>query len=103
MFFNLSENKVWEEIYKCLFFIAFITNGGLIFFTLPSFQAVEKSGRIWLFFSFQCFLIVYQYLVSLLVPEVPEKVSIQWHRNQFISNKLIEKNVKPFPKFKAST
>jgi hypothetical protein len=103
LFFNISENKVWEEIYKCLVFIAFITNGALIFLTLPLFEIVEITSRVWLFFGFQCFLIIYQYFVSYIVPEVPEKVSIQWHRNEFISKKLIEKDLtKPVPKFRAN-
>lgn len=81
----------WQDIMTLLSIASVITNAALICFTMNVIWFLKVQGRIWIFIGFQWTLFFFQYVMSVLVPDVPEEVDIQMQRMAFIISKVCKK------------
>jgi hypothetical protein len=78
----------WQTIFEILLTSAVVTNAAMIVFTMEIIQNFRTYQRFWIFIGFQWVIFSLQFLISLLVPDVPAFVDIQMKRNDFINHKI---------------
>lgn len=79
----------WMLILQTMTIFSVITNAGVVAFTMELFENSDPVYR-WVFFvCFQYFGFVLMGYFSFVVEDVPEEVSIQLQRQQFIIDKII--------------
>jgi hypothetical protein len=81
----------WQSIFNIISVAAVITNAGLVCFTMDVLWRYSLFGRVWVFIGFQWVIIGCQFLSQLVIEDIPEEVTIQLQRNEFINLKVIEK------------
>lgn len=88
---TVQDIGTWSIIFRFLVLTSIITNGGIIFFTLNTFNNVSFTTRLWLFIGFQWCLITVYFFIQFYIPDVPIEVDIQLKRAEFIIEKVVHK------------
>lgn len=78
-------------IFNFLTLASVTTNSALTFFSLDVFNDMELAPRIWLFMAFQWILFGIQLVIQYFVDDIPEDVTQQIARTEYIVEKLIHK------------
>lgn len=88
---GVEDIGTWQTIFTFVAGAAVVSNAGLTFFTMDTFDHVPLSSRVWWFVGFQYTVMGIMYAFALLVPDEPESVVIQLQRQEFLVDKLINK------------
>lgn len=87
----------WQDILVIISVLAVVTNAGLVCFTMQNSNNVplfpltwSTQDRLWVFIGYQWVLISMQFLLSIMIPDEPEEVTIQRKRQKFFSERLID-------------
>ena len=92
VFFAQSEWQIWKTLFDLCVSIAVVTNAGLIFFTLTTFKSITLlSEKVWCFFAFIAFFMVFRAIIQKQIAAIPKKVKLQTQRTEAIVRKLIER------------
>mmetsp|Transcript_21081 Transcript_21081/g.21777 ORF Transcript_21081/g.21777 Transcript_21081/m.21777 type:complete len:758 (+) Transcript_21081:44-2317(+) len=83
----------WQPILEIMSTFAVLTNSALIAFTGTFAINTPWYGRAWIFFSMSFAIIGLNFIVSLLVPDVPSTTEIQLKRQEYIIGKVLN-NIK---------
>jgi hypothetical protein len=79
----------WATIFQLMAIIACVTNSGILCFTMQLFET-SNASLVWIFVIFQYFLIITALLLEYFVDDVPEDVTIQLQRTEFIVKAITE-------------
>jgi hypothetical protein len=79
----------WQSIFDLIIAAAVVTNGALIVFTMPVLNDFSDFTRFWIFVGFQWVVFVSQYVIRILIPDIPLEVELQEMRTKHINNALI--------------
>lgn len=82
---------LWRSAIELMVILAVCTNAGVSVFTMTYFEDYSDFNRMGIFIGFQYVVFVIQYLISIVIRDEPERVTIQRLRKQFLVSKLIEK------------
>jgi hypothetical protein len=90
VFFAQSEFQIWKTVFDFTVSIAIVTNAGLIFFTMTLFEhKLQLSAKVWCFFAFIAFLMVFRAFIAKQIQEVPKKVKLQLNRQEAIVKRVV--------------
>jgi hypothetical protein len=87
---GVQDIGTWQTIFELLSYIAVCTNAGIICFTMVVLDGFTLTGRLWIFIGFQWTMITIQMVVAYLIPDVPDKVTVQLQRQAFYNSKAID-------------
>ena len=79
----------WMDVFVALSFLSVISNSGIICFTMDVFPTDMK---LWLFITFQYVIFSGMYIFEMVIDDVPEEVSIQAARQEFLLSKVVEQD-----------
>jgi hypothetical protein len=80
----------WQAIFTVISVAAVLTNAGLTCFTMDTLDDVSTSTRYVIFILFQLSCFALQYFLMEVIPDVPESISIQKQRTEFLRQKFIQ-------------
>lgn len=80
----------WQAIFDFVSTFGVLSNGAIICFTMKAFNYTQ-FGKAWVFIGFQWGILSLQYIIGVLIPDIPNDVVIQLERTEFIVSKLIDK------------
>lgn len=83
----------WYDILEVVSFCAVLTNSGIIAFTGTIFINSTWIMRVWTFILMVGFIIGAKFTFAFMVPDVPDDVSIQLERQDFIIGKVLYDSV----------
>ena len=89
----LSQIGTWQTIVECMAVLAIITNAGLVCFKMDHFGNVGEvtlAKKEFYFILFTYFLGMIFMFFKVMIPDIPQKVTIQLQRAAFIEEKLIK-------------
>ncbi len=79
----------WMDVFVALSFLSVITNSGIVCFTMDVFPSEMK---VWLFITFQYVIFSGMYIFEMIIDDVPEEVSIQTARQEFLLRKVVDQD-----------
>jgi hypothetical protein len=82
---------LWKSCIELMVVMAVCTNAGVSVFTMTYFDDYTGYNRVGMFVGFQYVVFILQYAIQALIRDEPKIVTIQRLRQQFITDKLIEK------------
>eukprot|EP00904_Undaria_pinnatifida_P001459 jgi/Undpi1/11313/HiC_scaffold_30.g13611.m1 len=81
----------WQTVFTAITCIAVVTNSALICLIYEDLVGeYSVSTRLWLFILFQWTAFLFMAALRAMVPDVPEDVTIQLERTEFLSSKIID-------------
>ncbi len=78
----------WLEIFQIIAAASVITNSGLLCFTLRVIT-IDGIGLVWIFIGMQYFVFFVMLLAAYVIPDIPEAVSIQLKRQDYLADRAI--------------
>jgi len=85
----------WQHIFYLMGFASVLTNGAVIFFTSEFFTAPPSLGmpdstfQVWMWILSSSGIIFIKWLVDAAIPDVPDEVSIQLQRQDYLVRKCL--------------
>lgn len=80
----------WQAILEIMTFFAVLTNSALVAFTGTFALDSPWYGRAWIFFSMSFAIVSINFVISLIVPDVPSTTEIQLKRQEYIIGKVLD-------------
>ena len=77
----------WMDVFVALSFLSVVTNCGIVCFTMDVFPTEMK---VWLFITSQYVIFSGMYIFGMIIDDVPEEVSIQAARQEFLLSKVVD-------------
>ena len=78
----------WLEIFQIIAAASVVTNSGLLCFTLRIIT-IDGVGLVWIFIGMQYFVFFVMLVAAYIIPDVPEAVSIQLKRQDYLADRAI--------------
>ncbi|KAG5190771.1 calcium-activated chloride channel-domain-containing protein [Tribonema minus] len=79
----------WHTILEIMGVISVVSNSALIAFTSDLFAGHSTAQRIWIFMLFEHGVMLFKYALAVLIPDVPQDVTIQLEREEFVLAKVL--------------
>jgi hypothetical protein len=79
----------WQSILTIVSIASVMSNASITVFTMSVTNSFSYYTRFWLYLGFQWTCFVVQVIIMELIPDVPESVTIQQQRQEFLIDKII--------------
>lgn len=90
-----------QDIHSRYYILEFLTtsavlvNAGLVAFTGSFADGHSAASRVWIFVGISTGVLLLKYLIAVLIPDVPNDVTIQLKRTEFFHEKLRFQDASP--------
>ncbi|CAM9314989.1 unnamed protein product [Heterosigma akashiwo] len=80
----------WQTVFRLIAVIAIVTNAALVSFVMDGlFGEYSLQFQVWAFGLVQCFAFLVQIAIAQFIPDVPEEVTLQLQRQDFLAGRAV--------------
>ncbi|KAF0762564.1 hypothetical protein AaE_003293 [Aphanomyces astaci] len=80
----------WQTILEIMGTISVVTNvAAVVFVSNHTFSGMSFESKLWTFIAVEHVILLFKYVLSVVIDDVPEDVKLQLDRSKFLNDKVV--------------